>query len=147
MMYVNGLTGIAQWRMFECYIVRDPRCIRLTRIRPDILHLCNAIDVKNFRFCSSEPYIPQNMVGLTMAIARGKTAALDVVRIETKTKPYGSYDIEIYGSQNLQSLNRTIRIGKKRKTGVMKYRGLVIAAGREVTSRKIAKDVSVKINI
>lgn len=36
-------------------------------------------------FCFSEPYIPQNLTGLTMGIVKGETAPMDVVRIETKT--------------------------------------------------------------
>ncbi|XP_028158062.1 sphingosine kinase 2-like [Ostrinia furnacalis] len=34
----------------------------------------------------NEPYIPQNLTGQAMALARGKVAPMDVVRIETKTK-------------------------------------------------------------
>ncbi|KAG7295795.1 hypothetical protein JYU34_020850 [Plutella xylostella] len=33
----------------------------------------------------NEPYIPQNLTGMSMALARGKAAPMDVVRIETKS--------------------------------------------------------------
>ena len=45
-----------------------------------------AFEANFYKFCFSEPYIPQNLTGMTMALTRGKTAHMDVVRVETKSK-------------------------------------------------------------
>ncbi|XP_050351552.1 sphingosine kinase 1-like [Nymphalis io] len=83
----------------------------------------------------NEPYIPQNLTGLTMAIARGKTAHMDVVRVETKSKIMFSFlsvgwgllsDIDIE-SERLRAIGgqRFTIWALARLVGLRKYKGVV----------------------
>ncbi|XP_013190727.2 sphingosine kinase 1 [Amyelois transitella] len=83
----------------------------------------------------NEPYIPQNLTGLSMALTRGKTTPLDVVRIETKTKIMFSFlsvgwgllsDIDIE-SERLRAIGgqRFAVWALARILGLRKYKGVV----------------------
>ncbi|XP_053606173.1 sphingosine kinase 2-like [Plodia interpunctella] len=83
----------------------------------------------------NEPYIQQNLIGLSMALARGKTTPLDVVRIETKTKIMFSFltvgwglvsDIDIE-SERIRALGgqRFALYALARILGLRKYKGVV----------------------
>ncbi|XP_041987400.1 sphingosine kinase 1-like [Aricia agestis] len=83
----------------------------------------------------NEPYIPQNLTGMSMALARGKTTHMDVVRVETKTKIMFSFlsvgwgllsDIDIE-SESLRLIGgqRFTLWALARLVGLRKYKGVV----------------------
>ncbi|XP_075978581.1 sphingosine kinase 1-like [Anticarsia gemmatalis] len=83
----------------------------------------------------NEPYIPQNLTGLSMGLVKGKTAPMDVVRIETKTKIMFSFlsvgwgllsDIDIE-SERLRAIGgqRFAVWAVARLVGLRTYKGVV----------------------
>ncbi|OWR55147.1 sphingosine kinase a b, partial [Danaus plexippus plexippus] len=82
-----------------------------------------------------EPYITHNLTGLSMALVRGKTANMDVVRVETKTKIMYSFlsvgwgllaDIDIE-SEKLRVIGgqRFTLWALARLIGLRKYKGVI----------------------
>nr|XP_034831270.1 sphingosine kinase 1 [Maniola hyperantus] len=83
----------------------------------------------------NEPYIPQNLTGLSMSLARGKTAPMDVIRVETRSKIMFSFlsvgwgllsDIDIE-SERLRAIGgqRFTLWALARLVGLRKYKGVV----------------------
>ncbi|CAB3247748.1 unnamed protein product [Arctia plantaginis] len=83
----------------------------------------------------NEPYIPQNLTGITMGIVKGKTTPMDVVRIETKSKIMFSFlsvgwgllsDIDIE-SERLRAIGgqRFAVWAVARLVGLRTYKGVV----------------------
>ncbi|XP_022830004.1 sphingosine kinase 1 [Spodoptera litura] len=83
----------------------------------------------------NEPYIPQNLTGITMGIVKGETAPMDVVRIETKSSIMFSFlsvgwgllsDIDIE-SERLRAIGgqRFAVWALARLVGLRKYKGVV----------------------
>ncbi|RVE53712.1 hypothetical protein evm_001604 [Chilo suppressalis] len=83
----------------------------------------------------NEPYIPENLTGLSMALARGKISPMDVVRVETKTKIMFSFlsvgwgllsDIDIE-SERLRAIggHRFTVWAAARLVGLRRYKGVL----------------------
>ncbi|KAJ2943614.1 hypothetical protein O0L34_g16722 [Tuta absoluta] len=83
----------------------------------------------------NEPYIPKNLTGHTMALTRGNTDAMDVVRVETKLKIMFSFlsvgwgllsDIDVE-SERLRAIGgqRFTIWAIARLLGLRKYKGVV----------------------
>ncbi|CAH2090863.1 unnamed protein product [Euphydryas editha] len=102
-------------------------------------HVFNALLIcvipNNYGETENEPFIPQNLTGLSMALTRGKTAHMDVVRVETKSKIMFSFlsvgwgllsDIDIE-SERLRVIGgqRFTVWTLARLVGLRKYKGVV----------------------
>ncbi|XP_061714862.1 sphingosine kinase 1-like [Cydia pomonella] len=92
----------------------------------------------------NEPYIPQHLTGMAMALSRGKSAPMDVVRVETKTQIMFSFlsvgwgflsDIDIE-SERLRAIGgqRFALWALARIVGLRRYKGTV--------SYALIKDIS-----
>ncbi|XP_026762431.1 sphingosine kinase 1-like [Galleria mellonella] len=121
---LNGMFERLDWQQaFEEVPLAIMPCGSGNGLARSICHLYN------------EPYIPQNLTGLTMALARGKSTHMDVVRVETKTKIMFSFlsvgwgllsDIDIE-SERLRAMGgqRFAVWAVARILGLRKYKGVV----------------------